>query len=295
MVFESLINFKTAKNKPFLLIILGIVYSSLSLVLANWIFPSNVSLTTLFFTVLACVPLFIKTIEQEEYIDIKSPSEGFILKEHSKVILYLCCLFIGFLISFACWFVFLPSDEAGNNFRVQLDTFCKINQGGNYEACMNQYGMGSPTGYAVFEFFGGYVTGDALSNAAHFWIIVQNNLKVLFVCLVFSFLYGSGALYILTWNAMVLSVAIGYHFKMLLANTAPLLAVIVSSTSFLKHGLLEMAGYFVAGLAGGILSVAVIRHHYSTPKFRKILIDSLWLFGASITIIIIAGFLEVFL
>jgi uncharacterized membrane protein SpoIIM required for sporulation len=69
----------------------------------------------------------------------------------------------------------------------------------------------------------------------------------------------------------------------------------MSSTSFLKHGLLEMAGYFVAGLAGGILSVAVIRHHYSTPKFRKIVIDSLWMFGAAVVIILIAGLVEVFL
>lgn len=283
MVFESLINFKTAKNKPFLLIILGIVYSSMSLVLANWIFPSHASLTTLFFTVLACVPLFIKTIEHEEEIDLKVSSEQFRLREHGKVILYLCCLFLGFLISFTAWFVFLPIDEAGHNFGVQIDTFCRINQAGNYDLCMGSYGLSD------------YISGNAANLINHFFIIVQNNLKVLLVCLIFSFLYGSGALYVLTWNAMVLSVAIGYHAKLAFSSTAPLLAILISASSFLKHGLLEMAGYFVAGLAGGILSVAVIRHHYSTPKFRKILVDSLILFGISVGIILLAGLLEVLL
>jgi hypothetical protein len=145
MVFESLIGFKTAKSKPFLLVILGIIYSSLSLVLANWVFPSNVSLTALFFTVLACVPLFIRTVEQEEDIDIKSTSEKVNLREHGKVILYLCCLFLGFVISFTAWFVFLPSEETGNNFSSQIDTFCRINQASNYQGCLSQYGLNTFT------------------------------------------------------------------------------------------------------------------------------------------------------
>ncbi|MFA6089126.1 MAG: stage II sporulation protein M [Candidatus Woesearchaeota archaeon] len=283
MVFESLINFQTAKNKPLILVFLGIVYSSLSLVLANWIFPSHASLTTLFFTVLACVPLFMKTIEAEEVLDIKTTSEKSLLKEHGKVILYLCCLFLGFVISFTAWFVLLPVDDAGTNFSVQLDTFCRVNQAGNYDACMGQYGMSSDA------------TGYAIKEQSALFTIIKNNLKVMLVCIIFSFLYGSGALYILTWNAMVLSVAIGYHMKLLLASVNPFSAVLISSVSFLKHGLLEMVGYFIAGLAAGILSVAVIRHHYSTPKFRKILLDSLWLFGLSVLIIIIAGLFEVYL
>lgn len=283
MVFESLIGFRTAKNKPFLLVILGIIYSSLSLILANWIFPSNVSLTTLFFTVLCCVPLFIKTIESEEDIDIKSTSEKFNLREHGKVIIYLCCLFLGFVISFTAWFVFLPSDEAGQNFQIQLETFCRINQASNYEDCLSQYGMGDSS----------VGTGYASNIDSHFWSIIRNNLKVLLVSLLFSFLYGSGALYILTWNAMVLSVAIGYHMKMLFLSTNPFLAVIVSSLGFLKHGILEMAAYFIAGLAGGILSVAVIKHHYSSPKFRRILVDSFTMFLIAVGVIFIAAIIEV--
>jgi uncharacterized membrane protein SpoIIM required for sporulation len=118
-------------------------------------------------------------------------------------------------------------------------------------------------------------------------------MKVLFVCIIFSFLYGSGALYILTWNAMVLSVAIGYHLKLLISSAGPFMAVILSSFTFLKHGLLEMAAYFIAGLAGGILSVAVIKHHYSTPKFRRILVDSMTMFLISVAVIFIAGLIEV--
>lgn len=279
MVFESMINFNTAKNKPVLLILIGIVYSSLSLIIASWVFPSNISLTALFFTVLACVPLFIKTIEQEEQLDIDTSPEKFRIKEHSKVIIYLTCLFIGFLISFTSWFMILPQEEVGHYYGTQLETFCKINQGSNYPACMQEYGL---TGYAVNK--------KSMLNA-----ILFNNIKVLIVCLIFSFLYGSGALYILTWNAMVLSVAIGYHAKELLHSNSLFSAVMISASSFLKHGLLEMIAYFIAGLAGGIISVAVIKHHYKSKKFRKVVQDSLWLVFVSFIMILFAGILEVYL
>jgi len=47
--------------------------------------------------------------------------------------------------------------------------------------------------------------------------------------------------------------------------------------SFLRyaiHGIPEILAYFTAGLAGGIISVAVIRHDFLTKKFKNIVIDS---------------------
>ena len=39
--------------------------------------------------------------------------------------------------------------------------------------------------------------------------IFINNMGVLFLCIIFSFLYGAGAIFILTWNASVIAAAIG--------------------------------------------------------------------------------------
>jgi uncharacterized membrane protein SpoIIM required for sporulation len=55
----------------------------------------------------------------------------------------------------------------------------------------------------------------------------------------------------------------------------------------------EIAAYFVAGLAGGIISIAIIRHDFGTKKFEHILLDSADLFLLSIGLLLVAGILEV--
>ena len=60
------------------------------------------------------------------------------------------------------------------------------------------------------------VQGTITGNVTKFNIFVKiiiNNLKVLFFCLVFSLLYGTGAIFILTWNASVIAAAIGNLIK----------------------------------------------------------------------------------
>ena len=40
-------------------------------------------------------------------------------------------------------------------------------------------------------------------------MIFLNNIRVLFLCIIFAFIYGAGAIFILTWNASIVGVAIG--------------------------------------------------------------------------------------
>ena len=60
------------------------------------------------------------------------------------------------------------------------------------------------------------------------------------------------------------------------------------------HGIPEVVAYFTAGMAGSIISVAIIRHDIGTPKFRHVLIDSLDLIIISFIILVIATLLEIF-
>ena len=64
---------------------------------------------------------------------------------------------------------------------------------------------------------------------------------------------------------------------------------------YLVHGIPEIAGYFVAALAGGIIGTAIIRHRFEKKKFWNVLKDSLDLIILAIVILIIAAFLEVFI
>jgi len=54
-----------------------------------------------------------------------------------------------------------------------------------------------------------------------------------------------------------------------------------------------MLAYFTAGLAGGIISIAVIKHDFGSKKFTHVLIDSLDLIVISLVILLIAAFIEV--
>ena len=55
-----------------------------------------------------------------------------------------------------------------------------------------------------------------------------------------------------------------------------------------------MIAYFMAGLAGGIISVAVINHDIKSEKFKHILLDSVDLSAGAVVILVLAALLEVF-
>jgi uncharacterized membrane protein SpoIIM required for sporulation len=58
---------------------------------------------------------------------------------------------------------------------------------------------------------------------------------------------------------------------------------------------LEVLAYFIAGLAGGIISIAIIRHDFGTKKFENILFDAANLLIISFGILFAAGLVETFI
>jgi uncharacterized membrane protein SpoIIM required for sporulation len=61
------------------------------------------------------------------------------------------------------------------------------------------------------------------------------------------------------------------------------------------HGLPEIAAYFVAAIAGGIISFAIIRRDILTKNFQKIAFDTSNLIILSIILLVISGLLETYL
>ncbi len=110
-----------------------------------------------------------------------------------------------------------------------------------------------------------------------------------------------GAIFILTWNASVIAVAMGSLIKQEIAKTASFVGFSnlaayfgVATFSFFRymtHGVLEIVAYFMAGLAGGIISIALVKHNLQE---EKILIDVLDLVLISVGLLLLAGFIEVY-
>jgi len=279
MVLESLINPLKAEKKPWEMFFFGILYSSVAVLLSLWIFEKHASLIVVFLTVMACIPLVYSTIKSEEKKDLVLDKEKTILKEHSKVLYFLMLLFLGITVSIALWYIFLPTGTTHSNlFSIQQQTIAGINTG---------------------------ATTNAIQQVQLFTKIFFNNMKVLTFCLLFAFIYGVGAIFIITWNASVIGVAIGNVIRSNLGQISGSVGLAklgsyfnITSYGLLRyfiHGIPEIAAYFIGGLAGGIISIAIIRHDFRTRKFEHIILDSTDLIIISVLFLLIAALIEVYI
>jgi uncharacterized membrane protein SpoIIM required for sporulation len=279
MVLESLITPFRAEQKPARLFFIGAIFCSVAVFLSLWIFKSQASLIMVFLTTMAALPLIYNTINMEEEKDLEGMEESWLLKEHAKALKAFVFLFIGATVAFALWYVLLSSTTTAVLFQSQTETINAIN---------------------------GRITSHVPLNVSvsFFSKIFFNNIKVLIFCILFSFIYGAGAMFILMWNASVIGAAIGNFIRVELLGIAHLtgadklaqyLQIFAAGLfRYSIHGIPEILAYFVGGLAGGIISIAVIRHDFGTTKFEQVLIDSADLILLSIGILFIAALLEVF-
>ncbi len=281
MVFEEFI---TSDSNPswWKVFVFGFIYATVGLFLAVQVFKSWASLVMVFLTVLACVPLFYSITVREERNVLVSNSEISLLRRHRTIIILFVVLFLGMLSAFAFWYYVLPNSSSF--FSLQQQTIGDMNSKISSEA----------------------VTGRASASSGKiFGLILLNNVRVLLSAIVFSLLYGTGALFILTWNASVLGVAMGsfakQHFAVFGAKfgtavgTGVLYAGTITVLRFWIHGIPEMAGYFVGGLAGGILSVAIMHHDISTKNFEKISLDVAALLLWALGILVVSAGIEVYI
>ncbi len=277
MVLESLLNPFRAEKNPWEMFFVGFLYSSVAIILSLWIFSGEASLVMVFFTVMACIPIIYNTIRFEERKDMVVAKEKNLLHEHNKAIIYFLYLFMGITLSCVVWYVFLPANTVNSLFAVQTQTIESINN---------------------------MVSGRAFGRMGEVMTIFSNNVKVLIFAIIFSFIYGAGAIFILTWNATVIGTAIGKFIRSNLSLYASLFGfekisgyfqvVSVGLLKYSLHGIPEILGYFYGGLAGGIISVAIINKHYQDKKFSKILTDVSHLLLLSLFYILMAALIEVY-
>ncbi|MBT3298664.1 hypothetical protein HN385_07065 [archaeon] len=275
MVLESLFNPFVVKKKPWEMFFAGFLYSSIGLLLSILVFQDMAGLLMVFFTVIAATPIVYNTIKNEEELDLNLSGEITLLKEHSKVLYFLLFFFLGSVASYTLAYVFLPATLVSIVFASQTVAIGDINRA---------------------------VTTGSLTQFGIFKGIFFNNMRVLFFCLIFSFLYGIGALFILTWNASVVSAAIGNLIKTKISVISAGLGfetiasyfsiTAMSLLRYLSHGIIEIAAYFIAGLAGGIISIAVIKHHLED---ERVLYDALDLIFISIAVLFVSCVFEVYI
>jgi uncharacterized membrane protein SpoIIM required for sporulation len=278
-MLEMLINPRKAERQPWELFFVGLFYASVSILLVNFVFAADPVLSkasgilVVTFTVMFSLPFVFYTIKYEEN-KIDEDSQTFsLIKEHRRAIYAFMWLFLGFIIAFSFWHMFTSHSV----FNFQIQTYCQINRPANFEDCVNQY-----TGKVIAP------TTGFVTSSERMFMIFTNNIYVLVFTLVFSLLFGAGAIFVLAWNASVIAAAGGIFTK------SQLSALPIGLLRYMIHGIPEIAAYFVVALAGGIVSVAIIKHEYGTEKFWEVMQDALNLVVLAVIILLIAAVIEVF-
>jgi len=309
MVLESIITPQEAEKKPLNMFLLGFAAATIGMWAAygisKWLpiymMQSNVNAWFLFFTSIALVYNLNRVLRLEERKDVRAQREKF-FERHMDVIFMFLFVFLGITIAVSFWYTLLPETMRNAIFGVQIQEIARIR---NLRSVIDGSVIGSGfvviTGLSIRPLIE-KITGMAINAALMTKIILVNNLRLVLLFVAFSFIFGAGAILLLTWNAAVIGVAVGTLIQQSLVTTAHVLTrtttyfkVLPSSfMSFFVHGIFEMLGYFVAAIAGGVFSAAVVRKDHRTKYFSRIITDVGLLVGLAVALILVGGYIEVY-
>ncbi|MBI2044040.1 stage II sporulation protein M [Candidatus Pacearchaeota archaeon] len=132
------------------------------------------------------------------------------------------------------------------------------------------------------------ITGNA-TKQTRFLAIISNNIYVMIFTLVFSLIFGAGAIFVLAWNASVIGAAISIFTKYEISG------IPLGVARYMVHGIPEIAAYFATALAGGIFGVGLLRHGIRHKMFGRILENSAMLLFIAILLLLFAAVIEVYL
>lgn len=275
-MLESMFNPRRLEKGPWKMFFIGILYASLSLILVKWFFAHDAVLSqfsgmiVVTFCVMFTIPFMYFIIRQEEFEDEESFGFLGVWRIHRDAIFSFMWLFLGFIIAFSFWYIVLQDSTL---FNAQIQTYCTINNPGSVSSCVAQYD---------------FKTGAA-TQGLRFISIVENNVYVMIFTLIFSLIFGAGAIFVLAWNASVISAAISI-FSGESVSSIPL-----GIARYMIHGFPEISAYFITALAGGIFGVGVIRNGMQSKRFLHVIENTIILLFISLLILILAALIEVYI
>jgi len=272
MVLESMLNPKSAENKPWHIFIIAFFYSIIAIFFSHQLFPQQSSILTVAMITIIFVPFFQKMfVFEEEKDDMAAEGKNSqnLFTRHWKSIIVFSAFFLGVIIAMSFVFIFFPSFD--NVFMLQKGWF---------------------ENHGIFS-----ISAATTGSGPNFETFFLNNTQVMVLVFVFSLIFGAGAIFILVWNASIIAVFTGLFVRSFTEQgwsltTAYLLGVPISLGSIALHGIPEIAAYFFAGLAGGILSVGIVRENFMSKEFKEIFKDALIFLLFAELLIVFAAFLE---
>jgi len=277
-MLESMFNPRRLEKGSWKMFFIGILYASLSLFLVKWFFAKDAVLSqysgliVVTFCVMFTIPFMYFIIKEEEAEDEEVFGLLSVWKIHKDAIYAFLWLFFGFIIAFAFWYIIIQDSTL---FNAQLETYCAINSPGNIDNCVQKYIFSRETG--------------AATKGLRFLSIIENNIYVMIFTLIFSLIFGAGAIFVLAWNASVISAAVSIFAGNRISDLP------IGISRYMIHGFPEIAAYFITALAGGIFGVGVIRNGIGGKRFLHVIENTAILLFIALIILVFAAVIEVYL
>jgi uncharacterized membrane protein SpoIIM required for sporulation len=272
MVLEYLLTPKSARHEPYKLLPATMLFYSAGV--AVYLLIPGITASPIVFTLIPLLPLMLRLLLWEE----KSEEEGFrrssgFFAYHGLLLESFAFVFVGAMLASTFWYAVLPPDAAAHAFSEQVKEIALI------KGAVNSGSAG---------------TGNVL-RPEFFTFLSAHNLQVLALMFLFSLLYGVGSLYLLLWNASILGVFTATKMAQSASQTGVpgiITGFFGAFAGLLPHGMFEVSAYFVASIAGGIFSIAVMRRDMSRPELVKIVLDVAFLAAVSVVLLLIGAVIE---
>lgn len=216
-MLEQLFPASWIERKAWFAFVLGVSYTVMGIGSALLLFPKEPGLAAVAFTSLLALPSLNKllTLETEQAarerkFDLTDP-----FRNHKDIFSVYIFLFVGVLLVFSIFSIILPNIATNEIFAEQI----------------NAIG----------------ISGSAIGGGG-FKSIFSNNLVVFLFALIASFIYGSGAIFIIIWNASVWGVVFGVIARdaATITNYNPFTYFILAMIVIAPHMITEASGFFLS-------------------------------------------------
>lgn len=277
MVLEYILGYEV--KRPVHLFMTGAFYSSIAIFVSTILFFHAPSMVIVTFMTLPAVYIITQLLKRKSLEEVKVRSAFDFIKVNLDLVEMYMFLFLGMTAGIAFWFSVLPAGVADTLLSEQIYNLHSITQ-----TVM--------TGGATL----GYQTIGQTASSEMFLLIAANNIKLVLLMTLLSFVFASGALFILAWNATVVGVAIGFIIRRLSSET--LLVGLAEGLPlgfayYILHIIPEIVAYFTAAIAGAMISSAMMRYDPFGPKSRKLMLIAAALMGVAILMILFGAAVEI--
>lgn len=284
MVLETLYGLLKPEKHPLTLAVLAFIITTAAMLISYNNFPESTSVLTILFITLGFMPIIHNIFVNEEKREVDEADVPFaFIATHFGVVRSYSWIFIGMVIAFSFWSIALPAaveaEKCSGSLCLPPKELVFSEQKKVYSAI-----TGKATANVIGE---GVCFGNGRSFERCFFLIFNNNFGVMARAILFSFIWGAGAIELLGWNASVIGFFIGSEI-----TEKSFDAGLARAVSYLPHGVPEILSYFIAAIAGGIIHAAVSKSTFRKNELKVVFVDVVLLMLLSTIILVIGAIIE---